>query len=488
MNNTLRRFSILKFSPQTFFIFIFTLCYFAVNAQYSIKFKSPNYKDSLLLVGYYYGDKQLVKDSLFRNKEGFYEMTGKDTLRNGLYMAVLKPNNTPFQFLVQDEKNFTVTFDTSNLARPVFKGSVENDLFYDFIAYISQKRKEADPLKAKIEAAEKDSTKTVDVSKEKEALDKLDKEVKAYQQKVYEQYPKSLTTFILKGSNDIEVPKFEEETDEKAAQLKKYYYYRSHFFDNIDMKNPSLIYNNFFYNKVNDYFTKLVPQAPDSLIMETDLFMQKIKGNEDAERFFLSQWIQQYGNGKFIGTDALFVHLIDHYFKAGKTPWADPEKMEKLYRYADDWRPILIGKTIPNIALYKEDSTLIQLHQVKADYTLLVFWAPDCGHCKKAMPFIVDWEEKHRNDNIKIVSVCTFAYDKEPQCWPGVKEKKMENFINTSDKDQAYRRYISVPSTPKVFLLDKNKKILIKDFSAEKIDEVFEEVLKTENAMKTAKS
>ncbi|MBK8388012.1 MAG: hypothetical protein IPL23_01425 [Saprospiraceae bacterium] len=90
MNNTLRRFSILKFSPQTFFIFIFTLCYFAVNAQYSIKFKSPNYKDSLLLVGYYYGDKQLVKDSLFRNKEGFYEMTGKGHFEERLVYGCFK--------------------------------------------------------------------------------------------------------------------------------------------------------------------------------------------------------------------------------------------------------------------------------------------------------------------------------------------------------------------------------------------------------------
>ena len=458
-------------------LFIGILAFSTLSAQYSIKFKSPNYADSLLLIGYYYGDKQLVKDSIFRDKNGVFELAGSDTLRNGMYMGVLKPNNTPFQFIVNNESEFSMTFDTTDLSAVKFKGSKENELFYGFIQFLNSKKKDAEAIRKKIELAEKGEASNVDIAAEKEKLNNLDSEVKNFQQNLFTQHANTFTSKLLKATGEVIVPDFADEKEDHDRQLKRYYYYKEHFWDNIDLQWKDLIHTNFFYNKVNDFFTKMVAQHPDSLIHETDKFFAAVNGNVDVERFFLSHWIQQYGNGKFIGTDAIYVHLIDEYFKKGKAPWADEEKMEKLYKYADEWRPILIGKKLPNIAVYKQDSSLLQIHAVKADYTLVIFWAPDCGHCKKAMPFIVDWEAKYRAQNVKVLSICTFAYEKEPKCWPDIEEKKMQNFINTSDANQNYRRYISVPSTPKMFLLDKDKKILLKDFAAEKIDEIFEQMI-----------
>jgi thiol-disulfide isomerase/thioredoxin len=162
--------------------------------------------------------------------------------------------------------------------------------------------------------------------------------------------------------------------------------------------------------------------------------------------------------------------------------------METLVKYADEWRPILIGKNFPKIITYEKklnskgtiDSFPSALYNVNAPYTLAVFWAHDCGHCSKSMPYIVKWEEKYRAMGVKVFAVCTNAYDKEGGCFPALKEKNMENFINTSDYYQTYRRLVSIPQTPKLFILDKDKKILFKEFDAEKIDQIFEEVIRIE--------
>jgi hypothetical protein len=98
------------------------------------------------------------------------------------------------------------------------------------------------------------------------------------------------------------------------------------------------------------------------------------------------------------------------------------------------------------------------------------------------MPYLVSWEEKYRHLGVKVFAVCANAYDKEGACWPAVKEKKMDNFINTSDHYQTYRRVISIPSTPQIFILDENKKILLKGFDVIKIEEIFEEILKSRSS------
>ena len=56
------------------------------QSTYKYKFNSPNYKGDTLLIAYYYGDRQLVKDTIYRNKDNDYIFTGTDTLGKGVYL------------------------------------------------------------------------------------------------------------------------------------------------------------------------------------------------------------------------------------------------------------------------------------------------------------------------------------------------------------------------------------------------------------------
>ena len=68
--------------------------------------------------------------------------------------------------------------------------------------------------------------------------------------------------------------------------------------------------------------------------------------------------------------------------------------------------------------------------------------------------------------------MCTKGGDKTKTCWPAIKEKGMEDFINTGDEFQRFNALFKIKSTPKIFILDKDKKILLKD----KKDDVSEDV------------
>ncbi len=49
----------------------------------------------------------------------------------------------------------------------------------------------------------------------------------------------------------------------------------------------------------------------------------------------------------------------------------------------------------------------VKLHDVKADYTILIFWDVDCGHCQKEIPVLKEvYDEllKEKKD-VKVYSV-----------------------------------------------------------------------------------
>ena len=109
-----------------------------------------------------------------------------------------------------------------------------------------------------------------------------------------------------------------------------------------------------------------------------------------------------------------------------------------------------------------------------------MFWAPDCGHCKKSMPKTVEFYEKFKDKDVEILAVCTKVQDGCKECWPFIKEKEMDGFINATDPflRSRYKQIYDIRTTPQIFILDKDKKIVSKRIGAEQLEEVVGDYLK----------
>jgi peroxiredoxin len=441
--------------------------------QYDIKFNLQNYDNDTLIVGNYYADKQLVHDTLLATKKGMFTMQGTDTLNAGVYFLLTLPSKNYIQFFINNIDNeFEVEWDVKDNSEVKIKGSKDNELFLDYIKFLAEQRPLAEELNKKLAMA--DSTGVKDIESEMK-LDKIESEVSDYQLKTMAKMPESITSRFISSSRSPDIPEF---ADDKEGQFAKYIFLRKHYFDNIDLSDPINLRTPYLHGRINYYMENLTPKDPDSIIASIEMILEKMEPAPDSYKYYLSHFLNQYAQMKIVGFDKVYVFLVDNYYAKGKADWVSEENLIKLKEQADNLRNILIGQKFPDITTYKKDSTAVRIWDIESPYTLVLFWAHDCGHCTKAMPDVVSFYEEFESKGVTLISICTKGGDKTKDCQEAIPKKNMEKFINTFDRFQRYRKKVHIRSTPKIFILDADKKILIKDIPASELKNIMPEIIK----------
>ena len=130
---------------RLFGFIVFSLLFFstAVQAQagYDIQVSIKGYEQSELYLAYHLGDKQYIKDTVQISKDGTFHFKGDQPLEGGVYLVVMAPDNNFFQVLV-DGKNqrFSVNTVKDKPASDIsFTNSADNNLFYEYLAFINSR-------------------------------------------------------------------------------------------------------------------------------------------------------------------------------------------------------------------------------------------------------------------------------------------------------------------------------------------------------------
>ena len=460
---------------------------FSQKTGYQIKVNIDGYDQKELHLGYFYGDKQYLKDTAYVEADGRFYFEGNEKLEAGIYMLVLPPDNKYFQLLVNnDDQWYSLETKMENLeANMKIEGSADNKNFYDYLNFLTSKRPEAEELKEKINAAGDDEKKK---KKYEEKLEAIDAEVMGYQKNIVSKYPKSLTAAIIKTNQQLDVPEFTGTKEEK--ERKSFYWLRNHWFDNTALGDPRLVRTPFLFGKIKHYVDKMNVQHPDSLVIAIDNVLEKAKPSEETFKYYLIHFLNEYAKSKIVGMDAVYVHIAKKYYEAGEAPWTDEEQLEKIIDNANKLEPLLIGKVAPNIQMEYQDKSPIQLHDFKSPITVLFFWDPECGHCKKSMPDMVEFAKKYKEKGVAVFAICTrlvtrddegkFSMEEVNKCWKFIEEKEMDVFWNAVDPyhRSRYKTIYDIRSTSQIYILDEDKIILSKRIGSEQLPEVLDHILK----------
>lgn len=451
------------------------LAFVSAQAGYNIRVTINGYDQPELYLAYYLGDKQYIQDTVARSADGSYTFSGDEPLPGGMYLVVMAPDNNFFQILVDDQnQRFRVWADkTDPLKDTRFEGSLDNDLFYNYLRYLGEQRPKADELQKQIDA----ETSVKKKERLEADLKALNEDVASYQRKVVANHANTLTAAIIRANMPADVPAFE--GDEKEVEIKRWRWTQQHFFDQINLGDPRLLRTPFFFQRIDTYVQKLNVQHPDTLIWVVDEVLRRVQPAPETFKFYLVHFLNFYAQSKYVGMDAVYVHLVDTYYSKGMAPWVEEEQLQKIMDNANTLRPLLIGRIAPDLRLQRRDGTPVSLHEVKSPYTILYFWRYDCGHCKESTPIMKTFYENFKDKGVTMFSICTKTRDEIPGCWDYIDTNGIGDWLHTVDPymRSRYNSIYDIRSTPQIYILDANKRILYKRVGAEQLEGIFNQLL-----------
>lgn len=254
--------------------------------------------------------------------------------------------------------------------------------------------------------------------------------------------------------------------DEKTNLEKKEY------FKYVDFNDTLLLHTDLFTKKIVGYLSLYQKQEMSkddverAFIPAVDTILNKASVNEKVYLFTLHYLI---GGFEEFGFQKLLLHIAKNN-KLNIFPNNSPlktELQEKVYEIIH----LAPGQPAPDFKAKTIKGQTIELYKIKAKKTLLVFWASWCPHCTAALPKL---EKFYNPDNTKNLQIIAISVDTD--------KKSVEKAI----KDEGYKWPViaqlkgwdspiavtyGINATPTFYLLDQNKRIILKTENLQTIEQ-----------------
>ena len=447
--------------------FLLVLPLIAFSEGYEIKFRVKGLHDTTCMIANYYGNGTYVKDTVKVDGSGRFTFLAKEDLPRGIYLVVITDKNY-FEFIVDKDKKFSMETELRDVyGKMTLKGTPENVLFYDYLSYNRTMFDKVVVLEKKKENL-KDQKDSVNLINQK--IDTLNSAIVKYKLDLVKKHPDSFVAFFINAMKEPEVPEIPVLSNGRKDSTFAYRYFKTHFWDGTDFTDDRLLRTPIFHNKLKKYFDQVLIQKTDTIIKEIDIYIELSRPNAEMFKYMVWFATNHYETSEVMGFDKIFVHVIDTYYVTGQASWVNKTVLENLIKKSNKLKPILIGEKAPNMIMLDTNNQLVSMHNLKADYLILLFWDPDCGHCEKEIPklkdFYIEFKEKY---NLEIFAVCS---DTSLVKWKKAIIKREMNWINVDGPRTLtgnYKDQYDIMTTPVIYILNRKKEIIAKHLGVEQI-------------------
>lgn len=463
-----------------FLLLILSAC--AINAQTKnshlrIIVTVEHYQSDSLWFGRSFGRRAVAEKPFFKNAAGNFEIEIDDpSAANTCAAIVYEPSpgaRKAFHtlLLAPGQTDFEVGFDARSAgAAPTFKGSEENAAYHRYERELETLRKKRDDAQNNWRLLNDEpsfrSVCSLEVSMEEYQTGFLSEAGHPFVSSLIAKWPLSAP-----AQTWLKLP------FEKAAQNRQQWF-KNAYIERCDIASPEFWRSPLAVDWLDAFVFKSAPPHPDSVRFYAETVLQKLEKQPEIWHYYFNYMLNSFENMSRFYYDEVFVYLVRQYVESGKTPGYSPETQQEKIETAGQIARLRVGNPSPPITLFDQNGLPVALDSIRAEWLFLVFFQPDCSHCKKETQLLKTVFAKYQSKGLRVAMVCSRIESQLPSCWQFQKDFELPaDWLVLADGKMRsnFRKLYKVDGYPRLFLLDRNKRIIYRragDASAAELEQV----------------
>lgn len=387
--------------------------------EYRFDFTIESLPHEKLWMIFYYGDQQIRLDTAFTDNAGHVTFKLDDSDDIGMYRLEIDKERG-LDFLYNKEDVAISAENDFRLEGIKVEKSRENQVFFDYYRHKFDLENRLDILGGFLRYYPSSDTFYHTVSNHARLLSI---EYQDYLDRTLTDHKDLLVARIIR---------FDQLPDIRPGEIDpgSQGFYRSHYFDGVDLKDSLILNTPLLPVKIIDYLSLYVQpgisreQQESLFIQAVDSLMKFSEGGGKVREMIVNYLITGF---QAYGFEGVLTHLVENYV-LGQSCVSDQQE-EKLRIRIEGFKKLAVGSPAPDFEIPDVKGEIVKLSNLKGKMIVLMFWASNCPHCKAILPEI-------NNLSVQYSSKAEFigiSVDEDEVSWRQAVSENQLPFINVAE-------------------------------------------------------
>lgn len=248
-----------------------------------------------------------------------------------------------------------------------------------------------------------------------------------------------------------------------------------HFWDKFDMNDTAQVKNPDIGEQKLADFIGLLSTTPDSALRDkaVDGMLDKAKSNRPNFDHFIKLYERYlYDGNSPMRNDIVYESVLRYLIKTDLLSDLEKEAYRPIYKLLLRNKA---GQLAEDFSYELANGKKQKLSQTKGKYTFLMFYDPECSHCKETIHQLRDTPQLVQLFEQQQVQVLAIDPWGDRNKWKNYMPEISEKWINGFDSESKILSFnlYDLKASPTIYLLDENKRVLLKDTYLQPVIEYF---------------
>lgn len=278
---------------------------------------------------------------------------------------------------------------------------------------------------------------------------------------IEERYPNTFTVDVL-----VRLTKVPVRTAEQMKEFDGYLaFLNQHFFDYVDFNDNRLLRHYAFVDKIFYYLTTYTQKTENGTKRGLDYILSVFGNNEAINSLVFNNLLQTFIE---LDNEIFTLYLLENSTQgcALNLDYQDLKRLQNI-------QALSVGGTAPDLLLYdhKRDAQSLRSYTRKNKITIVYIWISWCAHCQKTTPELLNLYNNYKSKGLGVFAV---SLDENEADWIEAIHSYQTDWINTAElvpiKQSKVAPLYKVSTTPSLYILDGEGKVLAKNIYGDKLD------------------